>query len=78
MKTAISLSDSLFKHADITAKKLGISRSSLFARALKEYLEDHNPIEVTKKLDQIYADSSNSLDPIIYQMQSDSISKENW
>jgi metal-responsive CopG/Arc/MetJ family transcriptional regulator len=78
MKTAISLSDSLFKHADSTARKLGISRSSLFARALMEYLEIHNPVEVTKKLNQIYTDSSSSLDPVISQMQIDTISKEDW
>lgn len=78
MKTAISISDTLFKHADVTARKLGISRSSLFARALMEYLENHNPIEVTIKLDKIYADYSNSLDPIVAQMQADSIPKESW
>ena len=78
MKTAISLSDSLFEHAETTAKKLGISRSNLFARALKEYLENHNPTEVTQKLDQIFTESSNSLDPIISRMQFDTIKKEDW
>ncbi|MEK7329802.1 MAG: ribbon-helix-helix protein, CopG family, partial [Candidatus Eisenbacteria bacterium] len=33
MKTAISLPDSLFRSGDALAKRLGVSRSELFARA---------------------------------------------
>jgi metal-responsive CopG/Arc/MetJ family transcriptional regulator len=39
MKTAISLPDPLFKAGEKAAKKLGLSRSQLYAQALRRYLE---------------------------------------
>jgi metal-responsive CopG/Arc/MetJ family transcriptional regulator len=41
MKTAISIPDDIFKAADVAAKRLGISRSELFVRAVKEMLDFH-------------------------------------
>jgi hypothetical protein len=38
MKTAVSLPDPLFRRAEKAAKRLGISRSELYARALGEFL----------------------------------------
>ena len=42
MKTAISLPDQLFDEAEDLAAELEISRSELYQRALKEYLERHS------------------------------------
>jgi len=39
MKTAISLSDALFKAGEKARKKLKVSRSRLYAEALRRYLE---------------------------------------
>jgi metal-responsive CopG/Arc/MetJ family transcriptional regulator len=39
MKTAISLPDPLFKAGEKAARRLGVSRSQLYARALRQYLE---------------------------------------
>ena len=38
MKTAISVPDPLFRQAEREAKRLGVSRSELFTRALRDYL----------------------------------------
>ncbi|MCL2293576.1 MAG: ChpI protein [Spirochaetes bacterium] len=54
MKTAISLSDTLFQKAEQTANHMGISRSQLFARALEEYISKHNGEMVTQKLNEVY------------------------
>lgn len=54
MKTAISISDSLFQRADELAKKLDISRSQLYATALAEYLERQDAAQVTARLDSLY------------------------
>lgn len=40
MKTAISLPDSIFKEAESLTKKLGVSRSELYTKALKAYLRN--------------------------------------
>ena len=78
MKTAISISDALFKKAEETAKKLGISRSSLFCRAIQEYLENHIPADITEKLNQVYTKESSDRDPIITRLQVKTLEKENW
>jgi metal-responsive CopG/Arc/MetJ family transcriptional regulator len=54
MKTAISISDSLFQRADEFAKRLGVSRSQLYATALTEYLERREAAQVTARLDTVY------------------------
>ena len=54
MKTAISLSDSLFAKAEDTARYMGITRSKLFVNALEEYINRHNGDMITKKLNEVY------------------------
>jgi len=54
MKTAVSIPDGLFKNAEITAQRLGIPRSQLFARALEEFIKNHNKDRITEKLNEVY------------------------
>ena len=54
MKTAISIPDNLFKIAEITAKRLGLARSQLYVKAIKEFIERHNKENITEKLNSIY------------------------
>jgi metal-responsive CopG/Arc/MetJ family transcriptional regulator len=55
MKTAISLPDSLYNEAEITAKQLGLARSQLYARAIEEFVERHNRDKITEKLNSLYS-----------------------
>ena len=54
MKTAISLSDTLFEKAEQTAQYLGIKRSQLFVKALEEYIIRYNGEMITQKLNEVY------------------------
>jgi metal-responsive CopG/Arc/MetJ family transcriptional regulator len=54
MKTAISLSDTLFEKAEQTAHYMGIKRSRLFVIALEDYIIRHNGEMITKKLNEVY------------------------
>lgn len=47
MKTAISVPDEVFQRAEQAAKRLKLSRSELYSRALSEYLARHTDSEVT-------------------------------
>jgi metal-responsive CopG/Arc/MetJ family transcriptional regulator len=78
MKTAISISDSLFEAVEKTAKKMGVSRSKLFSLAVKEFLKDRNMKNVTARLNDCYKTSSSKLDKSIESAQLSSISKEEW
>lgn len=60
MKTAISIPDTLFNEAEITAKQLGLARSQLYVKAIKEFIEQHNKDRITKKLDALYSQADNT------------------
>jgi len=53
MKTAISLPDEIFEQAEILVKRLGVSRSELYRRALEEYLARHVSDRITLALDRL-------------------------
>lgn len=55
MKTAISLPDATFRRADVAARRLGLSRSELYVRALEAYLGPPTDEEITAALDAVYA-----------------------
>ncbi len=80
MKTAISIPDPLFGAAERLAKRLGLSRSELFQRALQAFLQEHNDEGVTEALDKIYGPASEdgSLDPLLEQLQLASLPKDEW
>lgn len=60
MKTAISIPDNLFKDAEITAKQLGLARSQLYVKAIREFIEHHNKDFITEKLNSLYSQENNS------------------
>ncbi len=55
MKTAVSLPDEVFAGAEHLAKRLHLTRSELYNRALKEYVARHSDDEVTEALDRVCA-----------------------
>ena len=78
MKTAISIPDDVFQSADDLARRLGISRSELYVRALKTYLEGHREDRVTQRLDEVYSEVDSRLDPMLQELQIRSIPSGDW
>ena len=78
MKTAISIPDDVFVSADRLAKRLHMSRSELYARAVKQYVVEHRHAGVKEKLDQIYASENSSIDSAVLIAQAASIPSEEW
>ena len=80
MKTAISIPDKIFAAAEKAAKKLGMSRSELYANAVREYIDRYGREDITRKLDEVYsqAETDTALDPIISQLQNKSLPREAW
>ena len=78
MKTAISIPDSLFEEAEETAKRLGMSRSELYAKAVKTYLAAIRKENITQQLNEVYAEEPSELDDVIARMQWASIPEEQW
>ena len=65
MKTAISIPDDLFLSAENTAKKLGIPRSQLFAKAIEEFIQNHSKEKITEKLNEVYTNNVDKFDSTI-------------
>ncbi len=78
MKTAISISDSLFAKAEQAAASMGVSRSQLFTRALKLLLDSRRDEDITRRLNQVYGETRDDLDDRIAKMQFASIPGEDW
>ena len=78
MKTAVSIPDDVFEAAEKAAKRLGVSRSELYANAVREFVERHRRDNITEKLNEIYAADDAGLDPVLEKLQRSSLAKEDW
>lgn len=78
MKTAISIPDSLFEAAENFAQRMGLSRSELYAKAIQEYLKAHSGDRITAQLDAVYAEEDSSLDPLLVQLELQTLSEDTW
>ena len=80
MKIAISLPDPLFHAAESLAKRMGLSRSELFQRALQTFLDENKDAGVTEELNLVYAHGSEDrpMDPLLEQLQLIALPKDEW
>lgn len=78
MKTAISIPDALYHAAEDAARRLAISRSELYVRAVEEYLRTHSDADVTRRLNEIYASQPSDIDPVLYEAAVQSIRPDAW
>lgn len=78
MKTAISLPDVLFNEAEQFAQVHGLSRSELYAQALKLFLTSRQSEEITKQLDALYAEHSSELGSDLVAAQARTVMKNAW
>jgi metal-responsive CopG/Arc/MetJ family transcriptional regulator len=76
MKTAISIPDDIFQSAEQLARRLGVSRSELYVQALKSYLQVHHEDQVTDRLNTIYGDTPEHLDPVLQSIQTRSLPQD--
>ena len=80
MKTAISIPNPIYQAADRLARRLGVSRSELYAKAVAAYLERHRQEGITTALDRVYgADPEGSGVPAdVRVLQELSVPAEPW
>jgi metal-responsive CopG/Arc/MetJ family transcriptional regulator len=77
MKTAISIPDNVYESAEKLAQRLGESRSELYTKAVKSYVEKQQGREVTEKLNEVYGSEVSQLDPALTNLQLNSWLKNN-
>lgn len=76
MKTAISLSDVLYRRGERFAEERSLSRSELYARALRDYLDRHESQDVTRRLNEVYAEEDSSLDANVAELGFESLRRQ--
>ena len=74
MKTAISLPDAVFESGDALAKRLGLSRSEVYARASAEYVAKYNGNDLTQQINAVYANEDSNIHPALMSAQFRSVS----
>jgi hypothetical protein len=78
VKTAISIPDPIYKRAEQAARRLGVTRSRLYSVAIEDYLRRHAEDGVVEELNAVYGDLREPLDPLLAELQSRSLPKEEW
>lgn len=78
MKTAVSIPDRVFEAAERLAKRLGMSRSELYSRAVSEFVEAREEKNITRELDRVYGEEDSSIDPLLERLQAVSLPREEW
>lgn len=78
MKTEISVPNPIFEAAKQLAQELGISVSELYTAALAAYMATYQNGDITKRLDEVYANEDSKVEPGLAVIQVASIGEEKW
>lgn len=78
MKTAISIPDTLFVSAEHFAQQHGLTRSELYATALRCYLQEQRSETVTDRLNAVYAAEPSALEPAVVHAQTSTLPQDEW
>jgi metal-responsive CopG/Arc/MetJ family transcriptional regulator len=78
MKIALSIPDELFESGETLSKRLGVSRSRLYATALSELVAKHRGRKVTERLNAVYRAEDSRLPRSVRRLQSRSLPRDTW
>ena len=78
MKIALSIPDELFESAETLGKRLGVSRSRLYATALADFLAKHRGRKVTDQLNAVYGTEESRVEPGVRRLQRRSLGRDAW
>lgn len=78
MKVAVSVPEPVFAAAERVSKRLRISRSQLYSKAIAAYVRDHPDVDVTEALNVVYTGHASALDPAWEQLSLGVLRRERW
>ncbi len=78
MKVAISLPNPIFSAAEELAHRLRVSRSQLYAKAIEEYLDKRQDALITERLNALYTQNQEPVDPALAAAQLGAVPHEAW
>jgi len=78
MKTALSIPDALFKAADKQAADEKVSRSELYARAMKQYLESLQDMTLKEQMREALKHIDQTPDPAWEEARRQAFLRAEW
>jgi len=76
VKRTISIPEDVFAAAEAAGSRLGLSRSELYARAVRRYVTELDADMVTRRLNDVYGTEDSGLDPLLAEAQTASLDKD--
>lgn len=70
--------DDLFRRAEAVARRLHVSRSHLYARAIEEFLKAQQGNAITERLNEVYSRKPAKVEPALHRAQVKSLQKDAW
>jgi len=78
MKTAIYIDQDLFNKAESFSHVADISRSKLYCTAIREYIQNHTPDNITESLNNYYSTHESRLDDGLKDAAYRLLNREDW
>jgi len=78
MKTAISVTDDVFKLSEELAKKLKVSRSAVFALGVKKLNEDLDKEAMINRINKVCEEVDTSVDPVLREYAARKMRETEW
>ena len=78
MKIALSIPDELFESGETLSKRLGVSRSHLYATALAEFVAKNRGHKITERLNAVYESEDSRLPRALRRLQGRSLTRKPW
>lgn len=78
MKVAISIPDPVFQAAERASRRMRVSRSQFYAKAVEAYVKAHSGDEVTEQLNRVYSRRSSRLDPLLEAASLEVLRRQRW
>jgi len=78
MKTAVSIPDDVYEDAERLARRMGTSRSRLYADALREYMARLDPDSVTETLNRLVDEDGCAADPAFATATARTLQRVEW
>jgi metal-responsive CopG/Arc/MetJ family transcriptional regulator len=78
MKVAVSIPEDVFEAGEKVSRRMGVSRSRLYAEAVREYAKARSGEEITKRLNQVYEAELGEAEPAIVDAALDVLRHEHW
>ena len=78
MKTALSIPDDVFTRAERLARRLNTSRSQLYARALADFVVQHEDEQITDSMNKVVREVGSEAEPFTRRAASHLLRQVEW